>query len=112
MKKLKLNLDEIKVESFEVSSEKKAIGTVLGEGSGIVTYCCTEATDWCNVCGGDTMATCAPTCNNTCNVSAPAIVCDCNLTYGGECTVYPGCIPSQWLTCGPTCVGREYIPGC
>lgn len=63
MKKLKLNLDDLKVESFEVSVITTKLGTVLGQ--------LTEET------GGDTNCNC-PTLN-------------CRLSEGivGQCTGYP-----------------------
>jgi hypothetical protein len=51
MKKLKLNLDEIKVESFEVSREQDQLGTVLAAQTG--DGCDTEQNS-CSLCGAPT----------------------------------------------------------
>ena len=74
MKKLKLNLDEIKVESFETVKAKGTNGTVYGEEySGLpYTGCCTVATEYCSECttptDGGTCVTCAlcPTPDTNC----------------------------------------------
>ncbi len=79
MKKLKLNLDELKVESFKTSSEKEENkGTVQGN------------LPWTETCEG------APTCElqNTCWYTCARVTGPC---YG---TCYIGC-PYNTPTCGP-----------
>ena len=66
MKKLKLNMDELKVESFETSTiESQKNGTVKGFATQEVTRCfvCTEIGDTCD---STCIGTCDPTCPNTC----------------------------------------------
>lgn len=47
MKKLKLNLEDLSVKSFEVETTEEARGTVHGQ----------EATDYCSVSCGDPLST-------------------------------------------------------
>lgn len=81
MKKVKLDLDAILVDSFEVTETPRGRGTVRGH------VCC--------VCGCDPCCcTCCATCGNTCLAS-------CN----GSCQT---CEDSCWGTCFEvTCVGRS-----
>ncbi|HEX6909117.1 MAG TPA: pinensin family lanthipeptide [Longimicrobium sp.] len=54
MKKVKLQLDDLQVESFEVEADARGAGTVRGlefEGSGVHSECLTHcATDGCEAC--------------------------------------------------------------
>jgi len=101
MKKLKLNLDEIKVESFQTVQALINKGTVLGNDEWTVTCppdteagCATEAATCPNTC----VNTCAATCPNTCIATCVA---SCNGTCDGTC----GCTPSWDGTCEAGCTG-------
>ena len=91
MKKLKLNLDEIKVESFETSSHSFTQGTILAQGAeteGAVDtcyeYCLTQAQTCdpscgpsCNTaCGQSCIGTCPATCGVTCATCENQNTCD------------------------------------
>lgn len=67
MKKLKLQLDELRVESFATTLVREEKGTVLGEECTCYTAC---------TCPG--CATCDASCNGTCNAS-------CNGTCDATC---------------------------
>ena len=75
MKKLKLNLDDLKVESFLTSSKTNGKGTIHGNVTGGHEDChtefgyptCDEAWTCARTCEGTCEGnTCTPTCPNTC----------------------------------------------
>ena len=82
MKKFKLNLDEIKVESFQTSINSKRSGTVFANAWTDLDYptCAWDCNTEENTCGlcGQTAETCP---------SLPAILC-CPNTAGMECSAY------------------------
>lgn len=90
MKKLKLNLDEIKVESFAIPNEKEKIGTVLGAEE----PCDTVGSGACGggggnqtyetQCGTCPAGTCALTCANTWCDSC-VLPCNTNPVYNNTC---------------------------
>lgn len=67
MKKLKLQLDDLRVDTFETATVRTETGTVFGEQCSCNTVC---------TCPG--CATCDASCNGTCNAS-------CNGTCGASC---------------------------
>jgi hypothetical protein len=79
--KLKLDLDQLTVDSFDTSATDKPRGTVFGE----------QCTCW-TACGQNTCPGC-PTCDATCNGS-------CGATCAGSC--YGTCGEA---TCGYSCDG-------
>ncbi|MGD8778125.1 MAG: pinensin family lanthipeptide [Ignavibacteria bacterium] len=80
MKKLKLNLEDLKVESFEISKSRNTLGTIKGqaEGSHTVPAEC-DSVDW---------------------LSCEALTCDCD-----ETMVICTCPPD---TLYKTCFGHGY----
>lgn len=94
MKKIRLQLDALAVESFETTAAEKAKGTVFGEECSCLTDC---------TCPG------CPTCDNTCPLSCNGT---CNeFTCGGDdtcldspCQTYPnqtcGCTDGKYAVCG------------
>ncbi len=99
MKKMKLSLDDLKVESFETTPESKddSQGTVFAYFTpGLGNTCdpgCTNAT-----CG-PTCATCDSTCVNTCGNT-------CGSTCEGTCasnTCGNTCLATCPNTCANTC---------
>jgi hypothetical protein len=85
MGKLKLNLDEIKVESFETNSEITSIGTIKGQD-----YQTIGPNETCDqVCPTADQATCGSTC--------------------GPCTVWQSCLGTCVQSCGiATCPATCY----
>ena len=96
MKKLKLNLEDLKVESFQTTPEAEGSeeGTVFGFGEHTgQTYCdapcfptiCNENT--CNgfTCGGTCSNTCLATCSYTCGSTCGST---CSQTCGSTCTCF------------------------
>lgn len=86
MNKIKLNLDQLKVDSFEISKSGSKLGTVKGEGNN-TTY--TESDNPCEsgIIGGNcdtdfqvtcnyTFETCtSPTCIQTCHKTCEPVLC-------------------------------------
>jgi hypothetical protein len=91
MNKLKLDLDELSVESFDTAFSADAKGTVLGKQDSAYTcgtcagyYTCDASCD--ASCNGTCFNTCAgATCNGTCGFScAPSCYATCRV-YRTEC---------------------------
>ena len=79
MKKLKLRLDDLRVDTFQTTAPEKPKGTVFGEQCTCYTQC---------TCPG--CPTCYASCNGSCDAS-------CNGTCGATCEGTCG------ATCGDTC---------
>ncbi|MFA8342997.1 MAG: pinensin family lanthipeptide [Rhodothermaceae bacterium] len=87
MKKIKLNIEQLKVESFRTSKSNKQTGTVAGNGTYTAPPNCeqTEA----EMCEPSDYATnCDATCGHTyCNENSCEL--SCNGTCGGYTCDYP-----------------------
>jgi hypothetical protein len=84
--KLKLNLDELTVDSFDTSAKENKRGTVVGQQCTCWTYCAQQTCPGCPTCDATCAYTCddatcpqCPTCAQSCNGS-----CDC-ATYDYTC---------------------------
>lgn len=99
MGKLKLDLNELQVETFDTSPEEnEARGTVQGHYVSGEPEFCTDFTICIEICPLPTRGTCAScgnTCGGTCGHSCGGTCASCN-TCGGTCTC--------GNTCGGTCV--------
>jgi hypothetical protein len=97
MKKLKLDLEGLVVESFATTPESRGEGgTVFGQQCTCYTQCTCPGCPTCDAsCNGTCGGTCEASCNGTCGDS-------CAGSCGGSC--YDTC----HMTCG-TC-GTIYIP--
>jgi hypothetical protein len=98
MSKLKLDLEDLVVESFSTTAERgREGGTVFGQQCTCYTQCTCPGCPTCNAsCNG----TCAASCNGTCDAS-------CNGTCGATCA---DCSVA-WTACGRTCdYSCEYNP--
>lgn len=79
MPKLKLNLDQLSVDSFSTQAPEKKSGTVFGEQCTCHTQCTCPGCPTCyESCNGSCVQTCAYSCNGTCDYS-------CGGTCGWEC---------------------------
>jgi hypothetical protein len=87
MKKLKLELDNLTVESFDTTGVQKPRGTVVGEQCTCWTNC--DTCPGCPTCD----ATCAYTCDDATCPNCPTCAASCN----GTCNEY---------TCYGTCAGE------
>lgn len=85
MKKMKLDLDDLKVESFETTAESQdGEGTVYGYITQDLTQCGDCTNFLCEPTNNRTCgSTCGPTCGNTCGNTCPST---CNNTCGSTCT--------------------------
>ncbi len=98
-RKLKLNLDELAIDSFDTTKSEARNGTVFGEQCTCYTQCtcpgCPTCYASCNgTCGGTCGEnTCAASCNGTCGAATCGY--SCNYT---DC----GCEPETCLqtNCG------------
>jgi hypothetical protein len=87
MNKLKLDLEDLSVESFATTPEPRAEGgTVFGQQCTCYTQCTCPGCPTCD-------ASCNGTCGGTCDAS-------CNGTCGGTCGAT--CYASCYGTCDPT----------
>ncbi|HEX8692467.1 MAG TPA: hypothetical protein VF746_08620 [Longimicrobium sp.] len=82
MRKLKLDVEELKVDSFEVAEDEKAPrGTVRGHAQYTDYRVCDTAVDcsW-NSCPSNCVSACAVTCYDTCEAT-----CEMSCHYGSSC---------------------------
>ena len=96
MNKLRLDLEDLSVESFSTTPEAgKEEGTVFGQQCTCYTNCTCPG---CPTCDASCNGTCAASCNGTCDAS-------CNGTCGATCAAscYGSCDYSCDYTCGHTC---------
>ncbi|HEX8695613.1 MAG TPA: pinensin family lanthipeptide [Longimicrobium sp.] len=94
--KMKLNLEELQVESFETVAGEPERGTVRGYITGTLGCNCTE--DTCASCEG-TCDTCFNTCPDTCANTCPAT---CRNTCPATCNTCDGqasCVDTCWESC-------------
>jgi hypothetical protein len=86
VKKLKLHLEDLRIDSFQTTPAEKPKGTVFGEQCTCHTQCTCPGCPTCNAscngtCGASCEATCGGTCEWTCEASCNG-TCDCG-TGGG-----------------------------
>ena len=75
MNKLKLKLDDLRVDTFQTTPAPKEKGTVFGEQCTCYTQCTCPG---CPTCDASCNGTCDASCNGTCDAS-------CNGTCGWTC---------------------------
>jgi hypothetical protein len=88
MRKLKLDLEDLAVESFATTSESRGEGgTVFGQNHcTCYTQCTCPGCPTCDAtCNGSCVNTCAASCNGTCGGTCGA---SCNGTCDGNCGGY------------------------
>jgi hypothetical protein len=98
MKKLKLDLEDLSVESFATTPEPRAEGgTVFGQQCTCYTQCTCPGCPTCDAsCNGTCDASCNGTCGGTCGATCDA---SCNGTCDGGCDPY-SCLPGCFATYG------------
>ena len=92
--KLKLNLDDLTVESFDTSRRPEKRGTVFGEQCTCYTNCTCPGCPTCDASCGDT---CDPSCAATCLYTCDDVSCLGGDTCGETCDDY--CAVSRKYTC-------------
>ena len=95
MNKLKLDLDDLAVESFATTPEPhREGGTVFGQQCTCYTQCTCPGCPTCDAsCNGTCDASCNGTCGDTCNACATM-----DYTCGVDCDPYsclPGCMATH-----------------
>jgi hypothetical protein len=95
MKKLRLHLEDLRIDSFQTTSAEKPKGTVFGEQCTCYTNC---------TCPG--CPTCDASCNGTCDCSGATCDASCN----GTCDTY--CATWDNSCDGRTCPTAEYPRPC
>jgi hypothetical protein len=100
--KLKLNLEQLSVESFDTTSVEKQRGTVVGE----------QCTCWTR-CGQNTCPGC-PTCDNTCAYTCDDATCPACPTCAASCNGTCDCPDDTYdYSCYYTdCCGSIYQSAC
>jgi hypothetical protein len=97
MNKLKLRLDDLRVDTFQTTPVQKEKGTVFGEQCTCYTNCTCPG---CPTCYASCNGTCDASCNGTCGVS-------CDASCGGTCDYSCGCSD---YSCDATCGGFVTYP--
>jgi hypothetical protein len=93
MRKLKLSLEALEVDSFHADPLQPARGTVMGRD--FTEYADESCFESCNgTCGGGCGGSYQASCNGTCYASCGGT---CNCTVG--CTDYTACGCETWETC-------------
>jgi hypothetical protein len=95
MAKLKLQLDDLLVDSFQTTEPQRPKGTVFGEQCTCYTNCTCPG---CPTCDASCNGTCYASCNGSCAATCDA---SCNGTCDG-CTWEASCGGNS---CDPTCAG-------
>jgi hypothetical protein len=99
MKKLRLRLDDLRIDSFQTTQAEQPEGTVFGEQCTCHTQCTCPG---CPTCYASCNGTCDASCNGSCNCSGDT----CNASCFGTCE--ETCDNSCGGTCGYTSPGPGY----
>ena len=110
MKKFKLQLDDLLIDSFSTTPVRKEKGTVYGEQCTCRTACSCPGCPTCDAscngsCGGASCyGTCDASCYGTCDAS-------CNGTCDASCNGTCDYSCDGGYTCDATCSGFATYPG-
>lgn len=94
--KLKLNMEELAVDSFDTSTANKPRGTVFGEQCTCWTQCGQNTCPGCPTCDASCNGTCAGTCANTCD--------------DNTCVGCPPGTEVTWCNCPASCYQTNCYP--
>jgi hypothetical protein len=97
--KLKLELDDLRIDSFSTTDVEKPKGTVFGEQCTCWTQCTCPG---CPTCDASCNGTCAASCYGSCGAT-------CDYSCGGTCDWQ--CQTNGGDTCDYTCQGYATSPG-
>jgi hypothetical protein len=87
MKKLKLQLEDLLVDTFDTTPVQRAKGTVFGEQCTCYTQCTCPG---CPTCAASCNGTCAASCNGSCAATCDAS-CGGTCDYSCDCTYETSC---------------------
>jgi len=82
MHKLRLQLEELRIDSFSTTPVKREKGTVFGEQCTCPTACTCPG---CPTCDASCNGTCGATCDASCYGSCGGDSCDCGTVYDASC---------------------------
>ncbi|HEX6910300.1 MAG TPA: hypothetical protein VF142_07890 [Longimicrobium sp.] len=103
MNKLRLQLEDLHIDSFTTTPAGKPKGTVFGEQCTCYTQCTCPG---CPTCDASCNGTCDASCNGTCDASCngTCLTCDAACQSGGTC-------PGEGRTCDlePYWNGRQWV---
>jgi hypothetical protein len=99
MPKLKLQLEDLAIDSFQTTPPESAKGTVLGEQCTCWTRCGQNTCPGCPTCDASCNGTCVNTCANTCDDVSCAGTCDASCNGSCQCSGYDTC----WYSCAGSC---------
>ncbi|WP_420130425.1 hypothetical protein [Longimicrobium sp.] len=99
MNKLKLQLEDLSVESFDTTSHTRAKGTVFGEQCTCYTQCTCPG---CPTCYASCNGTCDASCNGTCDASCNGT---CDASCGRACGTWDYTCDCTNDSCVYTCPG-------
>ena len=92
MPKLKLDLDQLVVDSFSTEKPQPRAGTVFGEQCTCYTNCTCPGCPTCDAsCNGTCGGTCAASCYGTCGDFTCGNSCNCGTQYDATCNNYGTC---------------------
>jgi hypothetical protein len=90
--KLKLNLDQLAVDSFDTTTPAAKAGTVFGEQCTCYTNCTCPGCPTCDAsCNGTCGASCNGTCGDSCDWTCNYTDCACNSDYPCGTAQYSNC---------------------
>jgi hypothetical protein len=102
MHKLRLQLEDLVIDSFSTTPVRRAKGTVYGEQCTCPTACTCPG---CPTCDASCNGTCDASCNGTCGGASCGATCDASC--GGTCDYSCG----GGYSCDPTCEGWATYAG-
>ena len=86
MKKFKLELDDLRIDSFSTTPAQTPKGTVFGEQCTCYTNCTCPGCPTCDAsCNGTCNASCNGTCATTCGCGGDTVDYSCGGTCDGSC---------------------------
>ena len=94
--KLRLNVEELTVDSFTTEYCKERSGTVHGQQCTCPTACTCPGCPTCDAsCNGTCDGTCAASCNGTCDCGTYDYTCEGCTMYDATCHNYGTCVPGR-----------------
>jgi hypothetical protein len=101
--KLKLDLEQLTVDTFDTSAPEKPRGTVFGEQCTCHTQCTCPGCPTCDQsCNGTCQASCYGTCEATCNTCAASCYGSCDgycTQWDATCRNIGTCDGNYWGNC-------------
>lgn len=108
MRKLKLDVEKLSVDSFQTAPGERKSGTVVGQSPITINITCESCESEYQLCSVELGATCDQSCWESCGGTCPCLGCGPSevatcASCGGTCDGSPSCRPSC-ITCTIDCV--------